>query len=750
MTVLKCPTRAALAAGLATILAATPITAAQAGPGTPGPATPGTARPSGLGSAPGAPGQAAAFAPADKSGFGTAYGPETSRVWFTVQRAGGLGEVYHPDLNTPAVRRLEFVVADGSAAVRVADASTVETVAPDERSLSYRQVNTDRAGRWRLTTRYVTDPGSPSVLVDVDFTALDGQPRRLFVLYDPALGGDSNDDTGQATDDGRALVARDGAVSSTLVARPHFDATSTGYLGTSDGWTDLLPDGQLNQRYRSADTPGTIQQTGELALTGRPGRRHATLSLTFEDGAGPAAAAEHAAEHRRGFERVAGEYARTWHRYLAGLNQPPTSLATAHQRRLYLASAMVLAAGEDKTHRGAFIAAPSMPWHWGTVQPSGPYHLIWSRDLYEIGTALLAVGDRGAAERALDFLFDTQQRPDGSFPQNSDLTGTPVWTGLQLDEVAYPIVLAAQLGRTDPKTWEHVRRAADFLVGFSADGYPAPYSPQERWENQSGYSPATIAAGIAGLVGAAGIARANGAGELADGYLATADQWQRDVEGWTVTRTGTLAPHPYYLRLTKDGKPDAGTTYSIGDSGPSAVDQRSVVDPSFLELVRLGVKSAQDPVIRDSLTVVDRELSYETSRGRFWHRFTFDGYGETADGGPWTLDLPADSQLTRGRGWPIFNGERGEYAIAAGDLTTAGTQLATMAAAAGPGLMIAEQVWDQYPPSGQPGFEPGTGTTSATPLLWSHAQYVRLAVNLAAGSITERPAEVACRYLREC
>src|ERR1044072_6162252 len=117
-----------------------------------------------------------------------------------------------------------------------------------------------------------------------------------------------------------------------------------------------------------------------------------------------------------------------------------------------------------------------MPWVWGTglKNPSGPYHLVWSRDLYQIATALIAAGDSPAANRALDFLFNVQQKPDGSFPQNSRVDGTPVWTGLQLDEVAFPIVLAYQLGRTDAQTWEHVRRAADFLVGFRQDGFAAP------------------------------------------------------------------------------------------------------------------------------------------------------------------------------------------------------------------------------------------------------------------------------------
>ena len=130
---------------------------------------------------------------------------------------------------------------------------------------------------------------------------------------------------------------------------------------------------------------------------------------------------------------------------------------------------------------------------------------------------------------------------------------------------------------------------------FEQDGHTAPWSPMERWENQDGYSPATIAREIAGLVCAAEIARPTATTASAERYLATADAWQAKVKGWTLTTTGPYSDKPYFLRLTKDGNPDAGTTYATGDGGPSAADQRTVVDPSFLDLVRLGVLPATTP-----------------------------------------------------------------------------------------------------------------------------------------------------------
>jgi glucoamylase len=269
---------------------------------------------------------------------------------------------------------------------------------------------------------------------------------------------------------------------------------------------------------------------------------------------------------------------------------------------------------------------------------------VWSRDLYQVATAQLAAGDRASAERELDFLLFRQQKPDGSVPQNSWVDGTEKWTSTQMDEVAFPIVLAWQLGRADARTYARVRRAADYIVRRG------PHTKQERWENQSGWSPGTIAAEIAGLVCAADLARRVGDASGAVRYLAVADSWARSVQAWTATSNGPYAPRPYYLRLTKDRAPDRPTTYGTGDSGPSRADQRAVVDPTFLELVRLGVKRFDDPVVLNTMAVVDRVLGVTTPNGPFWHRFTFDGYGETVRGAPWGLGKP-DTFKTFGRAW---------------------------------------------------------------------------------------------------
>jgi glucoamylase len=159
------------------------------------------------------------------------------------------------------------------------------------------------------------------------------------------------------------------------------------------------------------------------------------------------------------------------------------------------------------------------------------------------------------------------------------------------------------------------------------------------------------------------------------------------------------------------------------------------------------VKPATDRYVRSSLRVVDAQLGYSTPNGAFWHRASFDGYGEQSDGSQWQPVDPG-SGLTHGRGWPLLTGERGEYALADHAAGAAREALDTMARSADDQTsLLAEQVWDHQPPAdGDPRFRPGENTFSATPLAWTHAQFVRLALSLDAGRPVETPSVVACRY----
>ena len=336
---------------------------------------------------------------------------------------------------------------------------------------------------------------------------------------------------------------------------------------------------------------------------------------------------------------------------------------------------------------------------------------------------MLAAGDTAAASRSLDYLLTVQQRPDGSMPQNTRLDGTPVFGSLQMDEVAFPIILAWQLNRTDAATWNKLKRSADFIINRG------PGTPEERWEEVDGFSPSTMAAEIAGLVCAADIASKNGDQETRDRYLATADDWQRNVDNWTFTTTGPLGNHAYYLRIDDNQDPNDGHNLGIANGGGNH-DEREIVDGGFLELVRLGVKPATDARVATSLGVVDATIKKTPPEGDMFFRYNHDGYGQQANGDPYT-------GAGVGGLWPIFSGERGEYELANGRTAKAVELLKTMAASANVGFMIPEQVSGN--PGGQGLFRFGQGTDAAAPLAWSMAQFVRLALSIDAGKPIETP-----------
>jgi glucoamylase len=397
-------------------------------------------------------------------------------------------------------------------------------------------------------------------------------------------------------------------------------------------------------------------------------------------------------------------------------------------------AAMVLKGLEDKTHRGGVIASPSTPWGGGpnANEPNTTgYHAVWARDLYHVATAFDAMGDRLTANRLLNYLFGVQQKLDGSFPQNSFVDGRTIGNGVQMDQVALPLVLAYQVDRKDRQSWlTHIKPAADFIVRNG------PRTDQDRWEEKSGYSPSSLAAQIAGLVCAAEIAKTNRDDASAKRYLDTADNWAQHIEKWTVTKGD--GESGYYLRITANNDPNDGAKMEINSSS-RVVDERKVLDAGFLELVRLGIKAPRDPLIVESLKLIDQLIKVKTPVGEAWYRYNHDAYGETPDGAKY------DGHNGVGRLWTLLTGERGEYELAAGDIASARKRLDTLAGFANDGLMIPEQVWDrEESPASSLRF--GAGTGSATPLAWSMAQFIRLAMSIERGRNVETPRVVWERY----
>ena len=374
---------------------------------------------------------------------------------------------------------------------------------------------------------------------------------------------------------------------------------------------------------------------------------------------------------------------------------------------------------------------------------------MFARDLYEAWTGFYLDGDLATARDLVTFLFDKQQLADGSMPRNSLLNGktAPDTGGIQLDETSYPLLMAYQLRMTDATLYQqHIKPAANFVIAHG------PTYGVERWEEQTGYSPSTIAAVIAGLVAAAQIALANHDTQSANIWLGVADDWQRSIESYAVTTNGPLASHPYYIRLSKTGDPNAALSYNLGNGGPT-LDQRSVIDAGFLELVRLGLKSSTNQAVTESLPVVDATIETNTPSGPGYHRYNGDGYGDSSTTGqPW----PTNNTGT-GHAWPVLDGERGEYDVAAGERQQALMLLTTMQHfGSGVGL-IPEQDWEDPNLAASPygtdptqasiGFTNGQAAGSASPLTWASAQYVRLLLDIQAGRTLEQPVATYQRYI---
>jgi glucoamylase len=670
--------------------------------------------------APGAPGQMAHWTNGNKQGVGTS-NSLNSHVWFTLGPEGALNEVYYPTVDKANSRLLEFVVTDGKSWVeRESEDTTHQIEVPDAEVLSFRQVNTSKAGRYRITKTYITDPEHDTLLIQVRFQRLKSGPVQLYVLYDPSINNSGMHDTGYTVDD--VLVASDNGTTSALASSLPFTKTTNGYLGTSDGLLDLKKSFALKNLYPRAQD-GNVIQMGELPQAATRDVNF-TIALAFAN-EGDLAVETARKSLQKGFDHSYTEYAKGWRDWIQTLRP-----VDAKYRDQYQIAAMVMKAHEDKTYRGAGAASLTIPWGDETDadEPSvGGYHLVWARDLYEVATAFYAIGDKEAADRALNYLFTIQQKSDGSFPQNSWLDGRPFWGSLQMDEVSYPLILAWQLGRTDAQTYEkHVKPAAEFVVKNG------PGTPQERWEEQSGYSPSTIAAEIAGLICASRIAQLNHDDASRTRWISTADDWAAKLETWTVTNTGKYADR-YFLRLSQHGAPNSGEIINIANKG-GTFDEREIVDAGFLELVRLGIRPAGDPLMQASLGVVDKVIKVSTPNGAVWYRYNHDGYGEQTDGHGY-------NEVGVGRLWVLLAGERGEYAVAKGEDPT--PYLDAMQKMANDGHMLGEQVWDQKDSPDPNRFKFGEATGSATPLNWTCAQFVRLAVAAEDKKLPETPAIVA-------
>jgi len=689
----------------------------------------------------GGPGLEPRWTSSKKDAVSTAYAA-SSRIWFTASH-GTLNEIYYPTIDRPQTRDMELLFTDEETFFHEEKRDfEYDFHYIDDDALAVRVVANDLGGRYTVTKEFITDPHHPVVLMNVKIEGDEAILSRLkcYALLAPHLdgGGAGNSARSLNVAGRRCILAWKNGVSLAFGADCGFTRSSCGYVGTSDGFQDISAHMRMTWNFGQA-LDGNLALMGEIDIAKN---REFTIAIALGDGH-HAALAGMMQTLSTPYELHRKRFIEQWHRA-----ESPQRLAAASTDggKLMRVSHNVILAHEDKTYSGAFIASASIPWGASKSDDDlGGYHLVWTRDMCHSASALLACGRIDTARRALVYLACTQH-PDGGFAQNFWIDGTPYWSGIQLDEVAFPIILAWRLWKLDGlggfDVFPFVANAAAFLTRY------APVTQQERWEENAGYSPSTLAAVISALVCAADIIRSHGSTEMGTFLEDYADWIEAHLDEWTTTNRGVLVPEiPYHymrIRPPAEGEPFHNDNIPpgmihIANRAPDEkydFEAREVVDGGFLELVRYGVRRHDDPLIIDTLMVVDAVLRIETPYGPCWRRYNHDGYGQRKDGGPYI-------GYGQGRAWPILTGERAHYELAAGqDITFF---ISAMERFSSFGGMLPEQVWD-YADMPSEGLYFGRSAGSAQPLVWAHAEYVKLLRSVADGVVFDRISVVADRY----
>jgi glucoamylase len=719
-----------------------------------------------------------------------------SRVWFSVAD-GVLTETMYGLIHEAQIKRLRFaVVTETGLAVEGQDTTTTtEYLHTDGQgrplSPAYRIITTDREGRFEIEKHIFTDPDRDSLMLRVTVRAMRGAVTP-HILLESAVANTGVGDTGatsltalSASDDGTALA---------LVGGAPFTHATVGVVGVSDGLMDLR-DGVLHgQRSHAFSAHGGLMLSAALPAVAEV----QTFEFALGFGADVAAAqAQAQGSLQAGAAAVLAAYngegaAVGWEDYMAGL--PDLERVAAQSTdggRLAFVSALMLKVQEDRTFAGALIASLSNPWGEtsSSARSATGYKAVWPRDFYQVAMAFAALGDRETALAALRYLPAVQvgestpgnRGAGGWFLQKAEVDGTPEWVAVQFDQVAMPIMLAWQLWQrgwlSDTELADSyigmIRPAADFMVeggetaiDWNNEQVNPPRTQQERWEEQPGLSPSTTAAMIAGLTAAADIAARLGRPQEAARYVQAADSYHAMIRERMVTSQGIHGDGRYFLRINSDDDPNNDSPVE-SRNGQEAVAEDVMLDPGFLELVRYGVLPADDADIVGSLAELDNEALPDMTRVRYsfqfpgvpgafpgWRRYGVDGYGErVTDGSGYGAGGRMDP-AQRGRVWPFLTGERGHYELAVaaldGELTADESirirtiYVAGMEHFANAGLLLPEQVWDGV--GAGPGLAMGEGTNAATPLAWTHAEYLKLLRSLADGAVFDRYPVVAARY----
>jgi glucoamylase len=574
--------------------------------------------------APGWPGIPPRWTSSAKTGAGTALN-QHSKVWFTISH-GILNEVYFPRVDQACTRDLGFIVTNGRDFFSEEKRHCTFENAPVEPGIpAFELTNTEINGRYRIHKEILTDPYRNVVLQKVRFEPLQGQlsDYRLYALLSPHLANCGNNNTGWVGDYKGApmFLAENGGTALAFAASAPWKKMSVGFVGASDGWQDLSTHFQMQWEYQRAEN-GNIACTGEIDLAACAGEFILALgfgSIVTEAGQQVRSSLfEDYAELRQQYVF----HWKNWQNTLIKLDEPKRPYD------LYRSSTAVLRTHESKDFLGGIIASLSIPWGFSKGDEDlGGYHLIWPRDLVETAGALLAAGAVTEAAKVLRYLESTQEAA-GNWAQNLWLDGRPYWSGIQMDETAFPILLVDLLRREAPKAlgklerwWPLVRKAATFIIRNG------PVTQQDRWEEDGGYSPFTLAVEISALLAAADIADLTGHSDAASTLRDLADAWNHNIERWVYATGGDLAQQigveGYYVRISRPRRRARLSHRQPGFAGPGALRIARPQRPPHPEHHQSHRRSVESPTAARPLLVPLQRRRIRRTPGRLgirWQR----------------------------------------------------------------------------------------------------------------------------------
>ncbi|MFX1296614.1 MAG: glycoside hydrolase family 15 protein [Promethearchaeota archaeon] len=695
---------------------------------------------------PGHPGVSPTWTASSKSGVGTS-NTSSSRLWFTIAK-GIVTEVFFPRIDQANVKDMQFLITNGKDFFEEEKRDcNHEIIHLNQGVPAFKVINTSKSEYYRLEKTILSDPRRPVLLQKIDFQLLGEIENyfRLYVILNPHIkncGFGNNAWIGDYKGIPMLFTEREDITLALACSNPFINA-SCGYFGFSDGWQDIHQN-KIMTKFYSRASDGNVALTGEINLS--KSRTNIILALAFGSNAAEAGQLARTAL-LKDFNQIKDEYEKSWLKFQENCLKLDNISDKNNEFNFYRISTAVLRTHMDKRFSDGSIASLSIPWGFAKGDNDlGGYHLVWPRDLVETAGGLLAAGDYTSAKQIFIYLMSTQEE-DGHWSQNMWLDGTTYWKGIQMDETAFPILLANALNMIgqlkDLNYWPTIKKAAMFLV---CNG---PVSQEDRWEEDPGYSPFTLAVEIAALLAAAEFAENFGEKEIAKYLTEIADAWNSNIERWTYVTNSDLTQklkiEGYYVRISPPDVADAASPVNgyvpIKNRPPSQsrAPFEYIVSPDALALVRFGLRSAIDPKILNTVKVIDTLLKKNTKKGSVWHRYNQDGYGEHENGDPF-------DGIGIGRGWPLLAGERAHYEIAKGDIKEAKKLLKVIESQTGPGGLIPEQIWDSEDIPEKDLFN-GFPSGSAMPLVWAHAEYIKLLRSLNDEKVFDMPNQTVQRYI---